>query len=87
MTTETAVSMPFKLDAYGRFTSTTDQSKIWADRVRMVIGTNLKERVMRPDFGSLVPASFMETQEMASSLITSEVQKAFSTQLLSLIHI
>lgn len=78
---ETALSLPFKLDPYGKFSSTTDQSKIWADRVRFVIGTNLRERIMRPEFGTLVPSAFMETQEMANSMITTEVTRAFATQL------
>lgn len=78
---ETALSLPFKLDAYGKFTSSTDQAKIWADRVRIVLGTNLRERLMRPEFGTLIPSAFMETQEMANSMVTTEVTRAFATQL------
>lgn len=78
---ETALSLPFKLDAYGKFTFSTDQAKIWADRVRIVLGTNLRERIMRPEFGTLIPSAFMETQEMANSMITTEVGRAFATQL------
>jgi phage baseplate assembly protein W len=78
---ESAISLPFNIDPYGNVASTTDQSKIWADRVLSVIGPNLRERVMIPDFGTLVPTAFMETVEDASSLIQTEVQHAFSTQL------
>lgn len=84
MIVEKALSLPLALDSYGRFQSTTDQRKIWADRVRMVIGTNLRERLLRPDFGTLVPSAYMETQEMASVMVTSEVEQAFSTQLTTL---
>lgn len=78
---EVALSLPFMINAYGSVSSTTDQRKIWSDRVRSVIGTNLRERVMRPDFGTLVPSAFMETQDAAESLISSETQIAFSIQL------
>jgi len=81
---ETALSLPFKLDAYGKFTSTNNQAKIWGDRVRIVIGTNLRERIMRPEFGTLVPSAFMETQETANSMITTEINRAFATQLTKL---
>lgn len=84
MVKEKALSLPLKLDAYGRFTTTTEQSKIWTDRVRMVIGTNLRERLMRPGFGTLVPSAFMETQDMASVMVTTEIEQAFSAQLSSL---
>lgn len=78
---EIALSLPFSLDVYGRITSSTEQSKIWADRVRAVIGTNLRERIMRPSFGTLVPASFMDTQTEAEAAIKREVAKGFSSLL------
>lgn len=84
MIKEKALSLPLSLDAYGKFSVSTNQSKIWADRVRMVIGTNLRERVMRPDFGTLVPSSFMETQQTATLNIQSEVEGAFAKQLQTL---
>lgn len=78
---ETAISLPFKVSPYGGIVATTEQTKIWSDRVRSVIGTNLRERVMRPNFGSLVPSAFMETTESAQTLIESEVTAAFANQL------
>jgi len=78
---ETAISLPFSLDPYGAILATTDQSKIWSDRVRSVIGTNYHERVLRPLFGSLVPSAFMETTDAAEALINSEVATAFGTYL------
>jgi phage baseplate assembly protein W len=78
---ETAISLPFSVDPYGSITSTVDQAKIWADRVRSVIGTNLNERVMLPTFGTLVPSSFMETVDAADALISSEIRTAFANQL------
>jgi phage baseplate assembly protein W len=78
---ETALSLPFTIDPYGKVQDTTDQSKIWSDRVRAVVGTNLRERVMYPDFGTLVGASFMETDETAEAQIITEVQRAFTLHL------
>lgn len=78
---ETAISLPFRVSPYGSIVATTEQSKIWSDRVRSVIGTNLRERVMRPNFGSLVPSSFMETTDEAETLIKTEVTNAFANQL------
>jgi hypothetical protein len=49
---EVAVSLPFTISPYGTISATSDQSKIWADRVLSVLGTGIKERVMFPQFGS-----------------------------------
>jgi phage baseplate assembly protein W len=78
---EQAMAVPFSIDAYGAVTLATTQEKIWADRVRSVLGTNFNERIMRPTFGSLIPSAFMETTDEARNLIQAEVRTAFSTQL------
>ena len=44
---EKTLALPFSVDPYGKISVTSEQSKIWADRVRSVIGTTLRERVMR----------------------------------------
>lgn len=81
---ETALSLPFKVTSYGTVMSTTEQAKIWSDRVRAVIGTNLGERIMDPEFGTLVPEAFMQTTDDAESLIKTEVERAFATELTQL---
>jgi hypothetical protein len=78
---EVALTLPFKINAYGNVASTTDQAKIWSDRVRFVIGTNLEERLLDPQFGTLVPEAFMQTAEDADALIAAEVERAFPLQL------
>jgi len=78
---EIALSLPFAIDSYGNVVTTTDPSKIWSDRVRAVIGTNLRERLMTPEFGTLVPSAFMETSDFASSLVKTEIERAFLQQL------
>jgi phage baseplate assembly protein W len=78
---EVAISLPFRIDPYGKVAVSTDQQKIWADRVRSVLGTALKERVMQPLFGTEIPYSVFNTEDDASILIERETQTAFETQL------
>lgn len=78
---ESAISLPFSIDSYGRVTKTTDQSKIWADKVRSVIGTAVKERVMRPTFGTDIPSAVFENQEDSVGRIQEVVSTSFSEQL------
>lgn len=78
---EVAISLPFTIDPYGKVAQTTDQSKIWADKVRSVIGTAVRERVMRPTFGTDIPAAVFENQEDADGRIQELVGSSFNTQL------
>ena len=78
---EKAIALPFYIDSYGKVASTQEQSKIWADRVRSVIGTSLRERIMRPTFGTLIPFAMFETDSTAESQIRIEVEQAFTQQL------
>lgn len=81
---EKALSLPFSIDSFGKVSDTSDFKKIWADRVRSVIGTALRERVMRPDFGTDIPSSVFETTEDADVQIKAEVINAFNDQLQAL---
>lgn len=74
---EVAITIPFQINAYGKVNSTTEQERIWADRVRSVIGTCLRERVMRPTFGTAIPFALFETSDSAIQEVTSEVNSAF----------
>ena len=78
---EKTIALPFSINAYGGISVATDQSKIWADRVRSVIGTTIRERVMNPEIGTLISFSIFNTEESAESQIESEIGKAFSSQL------
>lgn len=78
---EVALSLPFRVDPYGKIATTSDQRKIWQDRVRSVVGTALTERVMRPTFGTEIPDSLYESAEDAQEQIKSEIQAAFTEQL------
>jgi len=79
--TEKAISLPFTLDVYGKIAVTTDQNKIWQDKVLSVIGTTMRERVMRPRFGTLIAAKTFDNETLAEAEIQSEVEYAFNTQL------
>lgn len=78
---EVAIALPFSIDPYGRVTQTTDQTKIWADKVRSVIGTALNERVMRPLFGTDIPLAVFENQTDAQGIVQDLVSTSFNTQL------
>jgi phage baseplate assembly protein W len=78
---EVAIALPFSIDPYGKVTQTTDQTKIWADKVRSVIGTALKERVMRPTFGTDIPSAVFENQEDADGRVQELVATSFNSQL------
>jgi phage baseplate assembly protein W len=81
---KTAIALPFSIDSYGKVNSTVDPSKIWGDRVRSVIGTAVRERVMRPLFGTEIPYTIFDTQEDARDRIKDQTTKAFASQLSAL---
>jgi len=81
MAEEIAIALPFSIDPYGKVSQTKEQSKIWADKVRSVIGTALKERVMRPLFGTDISSSVYEGQDFAELSVKDAVATAFNTQL------
>lgn len=74
---EIAIALPFKIDNLGKIAVANTQSKIWADRVRGVIGTTYRERVMRPDFGSGIVESLFESAEDRIIDFRTQVSEAF----------
>lgn len=74
---ELTMSLPFRIDEYGTVAATVDQSKIWADRVRSVVGTAVGERVYRPEFGCDAATTVFETEEETEALLTTEIRNAF----------
>jgi phage baseplate assembly protein W len=78
---EYAISLPFKIDDFGNIATATSQSKIWADRVRSVIGTAVGERVMRVNFGTQIPVNFFENVSLVAETIKEEVNQAFFNNL------
>jgi phage baseplate assembly protein W len=78
---EVTIALPFSIDPYGKVSSTTSQSKIWSDRVRSIIGTTLRERLMRPTLGTLIPYALFESATSSEAEVKAEVTKAFDSQL------
>lgn len=75
---ERAISLPFTIDSYGNVASTKDQNKIWADKVRSVIGTSVGERLMRSDFGTKIPYSTFNGQQLVAEATRKEIFAAFA---------
>lgn len=72
-----AISLPMRVDDFGRIVSASAQEKVWADRVRTVIGTTVGERVMRPDFGTRIPYGLLDSVPELPQLIEDSVSVAF----------
>jgi phage baseplate assembly protein W len=78
---EVAIAMPFQVDEYGTISATVDQSKIWADRVRAVIGTAIGERIYRPEFGCEAASTLFDTEEETEAVLQSDIRNAFASYL------
>lgn len=76
---EQAVALPFTVDSYGKIATATSQSKIWADRVRSVIGTAFLERVMRPNFGCETSSRLFDSEEFMQQIIRQDLTNSFQT--------
>ena len=77
MNTQSAISLPFSLDSFGNIAKAETPQKFWGDRVRSVIGTALRERVMQPDFGTNIPFTIFNNQDIASVEIQNTIEQAF----------
>jgi len=78
---ETTVSLPFTINEFGNVASSSSQEKIWADRVRVAIGTTVGERVMRPGFGTEIPTLVLGDADRAIEQIKDQVRLAFTRDL------
>lgn len=78
---EIAMTLPFSVSEFGTIATTTSQEKIWADRVKAAVGTAVGERVMRPDYGTEIPANTFSTLEAASEVLKQQVEIAFTRDL------
>ena len=78
---EKAIALPFAVDYYGNINVAATQEKVWADRVRAVIGTMLEERIMRAEFGTEIPKLVWDTSDITVEFIQKEITNAFATYL------
>ncbi len=74
---EVAISLPFRLDPFGKIVTANTQEKIWGDRVRGVVGTTFRERVMRPNYGTELVEKLFTNLEETKLQIDAAVEDAF----------
>lgn len=74
-----SISFPFTLDPFGKTTSTTDQRKIYQDRVLTLLSTAVGERPMRPTYGTNIAAAMFENQGRVEDAINEAIRTAIST--------
>lgn len=72
-----AISLPFRLDSYGKIATSEELPKIWADRVRTVVGTALGERAMRSTFGCSLPNNLFDVILSTPGYADGQIQAAF----------
>lgn len=77
---EVALKLPLSLDKSGNLVLANSQEEIWADRVRIALGTRLGERVMRPSYGTTIGEALFDTVTTTSEVVTKEVQRVFHEQ-------
>jgi phage baseplate assembly protein W len=74
---ETTLSFPFKVSQSGGIATVDDQATIWSQRVISVIGTTIKERIMKPTFGSRLNELLWNTEGYAKLNVQTFVEQAF----------
>lgn len=80
-----AISMPFTIDKFGGIATTTDQRKIWGDRVRSAVGTALTQRVMRPAYGTAIPQMLFDSVDVVTETLEAEINTVFASYLSELV--
>jgi phage baseplate assembly protein W len=75
---ETSIAFPFSINSSGAVATITDQPSIYSSKVRSVIGTLLKQRVMRPDFGSRLNEVLWNTESYVQNNAQDFIAQAFS---------
>lgn len=80
-----AIAMPFTIDKFGGIATTTDQRKIWGDRVRAAVGTALTQRVMRPAYGTAIPQMLFDSVDVVTETLEAEINTVFANYLSELV--
>lgn len=85
MASQRAISLPFSIsESYG-ISFTTNENKIWKDRVFLAVMTGLNERVMRPNYGTQIKTAIFENEAVAIPLVDATVRESFSQWLPTLV--
>lgn len=75
---EYAISLPFYINPYGVVEDTSDQAKIWADRVSGTLGTGWGERILRYEWGTTIYQESFSSISSAEERIKIDIATAFS---------
>lgn len=78
---ETAISLPFQIDARGNILRTSDDRKLWGDRVRAAVGTLRGERLFMSNYGSEIPLHSFDPMRSVEEVIQEDIYSVFSTEL------
>lgn len=73
-----SISFPFTLDPFGKITSTTNQAKIYQDKVLTLLSTAVGERPMRPTYGTNIATAMFENQGKVEKAINQAIRTAIS---------
>ena len=73
-----AISFPFTLDPFGKTTSTTNQKKVYQDRVLTLLSTAVGERPMRPNYGTNIGTAMFENQGKVEKAVNDAIRSAMS---------
>lgn len=73
----TAISLPFSFNTSGAINTNNLDSKQWADKVLGAVFTRFGERVMRPNYGSIVSDSLFEPEGSVVDFVQQTITAAF----------
>lgn len=82
--TQKAISLPFYINDSGSVEFSSNENKIWRDRVFLVLMTLIDERVMVPSFGSEIKTTIFENESFAREIVNATVTQAFGSWLTEL---
>jgi len=78
---EIAISLPFRFGVEsgvpGGLNSTSDPRYIWRDRVYIAVLTGVNERLMRPEYGTLLARSVLDSGDSAAQVARETIAGAF----------
>jgi len=75
---EVALVLPMSIDSSGSLVTTTNENTIWANRLKIAIGTRISERVMRPSYGTRIGDSVFSTTDSLEEVVRRDIFKLFS---------
>ena len=75
------IQLPFHIASDGSVSHTSDESKMWQDRVLSAVMTRFNERVMKPSYGSGVGETVFSGTTDARVNIRQAIETAFSSHL------